>query len=265
MRLLHAIGDMLTIVGRAVAATAACFLPRKVWVSWSDRLPVFQMAGISAVLQLMFGFVLGTMGYLQFAQDTASRNNAMLLEIADRQSQGTVSSDVGVSTAMGTSLMVLAALTFMFGTARGLLATYLTATGLFRLISSFVGDPRGDPLLTLFHSLFGSTAEKVEVRAAVRQRRRLEGAEVPDQVVPGDAAGMPRADLVVIASRPKEEWDPGTVIETRLGWFRLGDPEDRETPDGLRTFYPLREVGQAEVFRRVVRYAMPEIAVPVVP
>lgn len=254
---LFSIVDFVALVVRVLLALVACVLPRKIWVRWSDGLPVYHMAMMSAFLTLVAGFVIGTIGYVDFATEAASRNNAMLLEIAQRRQEGAAPAAVEISTAISTSLMVLAALTFMFFTARGLLATYLGLSGLFRLIAGFLGDPHGDPVLTLVHRCFGRTAEKVENRAARRERERREGAEVPDQVLTGEQAGLPRADLVVVASRVKPEWTPGTVLDTDLGWFRVGEPEERDPPEGLRTYYPLREVVHAEVFRRVIRHKLP--------
>ncbi len=256
---LFSIADFGAIAARALVALLACTLPRRIWTRWSDRLPVFHMAIPSALLTLVAGFVIGVIGYVEFATEAASRNNAMLLEIARRQQDGTAPAGADASTAMSMSLMVLAAITFMFFTPRGLLSTYLAASGLLRMISAFVGDPRGDPALTLAHLLFGRTAEKVEDRAAVRQRLRREGPEVPDELTTGEQAGMPRADLVVVASRRKPDWTQGTVLNTNHGWFRVGEPKERELPAGLRTYYPLVELGRAEIFRKVVRYRLPPL------
>ena len=43
--------------------------------------------------------------------------------------------------------------------------------------------------------------------------------------------------------------------ETR---YRIGRPFDRRYAGGLRTVYPLVEVAQAEVMRRMVRYTLPQ-------
>jgi len=55
---------------------------------------------------------------------------------------------------------------------------------------------------------------------------------VPDRLVTGPAAGIPDAELVVVASRQKPGWERGVFVITPDAWYRLGEPIDRLQPEG---------------------------------
>jgi hypothetical protein len=103
--------------------------------------------------------------------------------------------------------------------------------------------------------------------AARRRRRRalrevaahaaLAGPEVADRVVAPSRVGIDGADLVIVASRPKPEWTPGTVLDCGDRWLSVGWAEERSFAVGLRTLYPLVELPAATVIRRVIRYELP--------
>ena len=252
----------LGAVARTVLTLAACFLPRAVWARWSDRLPVFRMALASGVLTLGTGLAFGVVGYLDFAVDAASRTNEAMLRVAERQAGEPGNRGIEASPGMSATLTMLAALTYALFTARGLACSYLTLSGLYRTMAALANDPRGDPLLGLVRAgalrAAGRTRETVE-----RLDRELrEGREVPDRLLLGPDAGLPHAELAVIAARRKPEWTAGTALVTERGCFRVGEVVERETTEGLRTFYPLHEVGAAEVMRRMVRCELPRLENP---
>jgi hypothetical protein len=75
----------------------------------------------------------------------------------------------------------------------------------------------------------------------------------------GEWAGLPQAELVVIASRRKKDWKAGVVVITPDKAYRLGEPFDETTPDGLRTIYPLTSLEPGELIRRSVHYELPPL------
>ena len=256
---------MLSVLGgmiRIVLALFACILPRGVWIRWTDRLPLTHMVLPSAILTLGIGAVFGVVGYLDFALDTASRTNQALLEIAEQQSSGAAARSVDASAGMAASLTMLAMITFAFFTPKGITCTYLTLSGLYRVLAWVANEPQGDPLLGFLRvCALGATGRTRQGLAKIERERR-EGREVPDRMLLGVDCGFPRADLVVYASRQKSDWTHGTVLFTRRGCFRVGEAIERDTPEGLRTLYPLTEVGQADVMRKIVRCELPRIDAP---
>jgi hypothetical protein len=134
---------------------------------------------------------------------------------------------------------------------------YLTLTAQFRGAAAVLGDKHGDPVLQVIDYLVHRQATKQRVQAARDLRAKLEGPEVADRLLSGVAAGFPDAVYVVVSSRQKPGWSAGTFIETGDRWYRIGTPVQRDTPNGLRTMYPLFEPTELEVIRRAVRYDLP--------
>lgn len=64
----------------------------------------------------------------------------------------------------------------------------------------------------------------------------------------------------MIASRLKPGWDNSVFVVTTDRSYRIADAHDRRTPEGLRRFYVLHAVGQAEVIRRSVFYDHPQLS-----
>jgi hypothetical protein len=242
---------------RIVVALFAVLLPRPVWIRWTDRLPLFHMVLPAAILTLGIGGVFGVIGYLDFALDTASRTNQAMLEIADKQSTGELASDVEASSGMAASLTMLAMFTFAFFTVKGAACTYLVLSGLYRALSWVVHEPQGDPALGGLRWIVLKVSGRAREKLARNEFQRRLGREVPDRMVLGVDCGFPDADFVVIASREKPEWTRGTVLFTRRGCYRIGLEDELETPEGLRILYPLTEVGQADVMRKIVRCELP--------
>lgn len=254
--------SVLGAILRTVVALLACAFPRETWVQWSDRLPVFRMALPSAVLTLGAGVAFGVVGYLDFAVEAASQTNAAMLRVAQNQADTRIAGQVEASAGMTIALTILSALTYSIFTLRGATCTYLALTGLYRTMAAVANDPRGDPTLGLLRRAGRRLAGKTREGAARRERERREGRETPDRLLTGPEAGLPRAELVVVASRRKADWTPGAVLVTRQGYFRVAPAVERDTPDGLRTLYPLAEVGQAEVMRKMIRCELPRLENP---
>jgi hypothetical protein len=147
-------------------------------------------------------------------------------------------------------------------TAAGVSSLYLIATGWIRIIAWYVDDAWGDPLLTIGDALVRRSWHRGRERAAKHERESREGAEVPDVLMTGADAGLPDADLVVIASRRKPGWDAGAIVVTDEQWFTLGAAVEQQMPGGWRTLYPLAELHHHEVLRRAVQYTLPKLRRP---
>jgi hypothetical protein len=163
---------------------------------------------------------------------------------------------------MPISSMVTAPIAFALGTPLGLLATYLTLTGLYRSVAAAVGEARPDPVLGLVAGGWRRSARRRRESRDAREREAQEGPEVADRLVLPARVGIEGADLVVVASRRKPAWTPGTVLDCDGRWFRVGDAVERPFSVGLRTLYPLNETKEADVFRRVVPYVLPPVPPP---
>ena len=220
---------------------------------------MFKAALFSGIVELMASMAVAIPAYLAFAQASASQAvDAMLAsngwKTATNQSGATVS---------GAQLQWVSQffgpLTFVVATPIGAVTFYLVITSIFRIITAWVDDPQGDPLLTIGDWLLFRQKEKREVRQKKELRESLEGAEVHDRLVTGAKAGIPDAELVVIASRVKAGWVKGAYIITSDKWYRLAEPVHRDTPNGLRTLYPMSEVRDHEVLRKGIEYELPTL------
>lgn len=207
----------------------------------------------AAIATLLAGVVVGTVGFLRLAALSASASNDAMLAVA---SKGGVDGPA-VTTATPVGLASLAVLTFVLATPLGWLSSYLALTGLIRSVAAAVGERRGDPVIGLLRRLAARIRRQHRERGERRLRELLEGTEVADRVVAADRLGIPGAALVVVASRRKPGWTPGTVLDCGEGYYRVGEAVERTLPTGLRTLYPLQEIAGAEVFRRVIRYELP--------
>jgi len=187
-----------------------------------------------------------------------------MLTIADKQSTGEIAGEVEASAGMAASLTMLAMFTFAFCTVKGATCTYLVLSGLYRALSWVVHEPQGDPALGLLRLLVLKVSGRARENLARQDFQRRLGREVPDRMKLGADCGFPGADFVVIASREKPEWTRGTVLFTRRGCYRIGQEDEEETPEGLRILYPLTEVGQADVMRKIVRCELPRLEAPIV-
>src|SRR5512133_3600452 len=142
---MNAFLDELFVVGRGVAALLAGVLPSRRWDSLPE-LPIEQLAVISGVGTLVIGFAVGVGGFLRFTWAAAGGGVDATLAIAERQVRNQAPGEITSFTMQGASALSLPA--FLFVTLLGLLATYLTVSGLVRAVAAWAEDPVGDPILT---------------------------------------------------------------------------------------------------------------------
>lgn len=242
----------------AAAAIPIGVAPRRHWRALDRRVPVTRFALGSALLTFALGMAIGIPGFLRYAAGYGDFASDAILQMAGwpvSKPRPEVTSEAQAVTVFLSSYFLF--FTFLFATPTGLIACYLTVTGAFRSILVIVDDARGDPLLTVIDGWVWRSRQRRHARREQLVRERDEGPEVPDRVVLGHAAGITGADIVIVASRPKPGWERGTFIITGEKWYRLGTPEDRWLPAGLRHFYPLAEINDLEVMRRAIRYDLP--------
>jgi hypothetical protein len=211
---------------------------------------------VAAIATLLSGIVIGFVGFLHYGQRVASDNNALMLEIAARQGNGALGGD-GIGGSAPVALTMLSAITFAIGTPQGWLATYFVLTGLVRCLAAAVDERRGDPIVGLVRRFVARWRHRRSEARAEAAYVALAGPDVPDRLVPAGRFGIDGADLVVVASRPKPDWTPGTVLDCGDRWLRVGDAVHRSLPVGVRTLYPLVDMPGTAVFRRIVPYVLP--------
>lgn len=140
---------------------------------------------------------------------------------------------------------------------KGLRRKISPSLGLVRTVAAGLDDPHGDLLLTVVDGVLLRSVRRGQARWTRTSREGLEGPPVPDRVVPGAQVGLPAAQLVVVASRRKPDWDAGTVVITAGSVYRVGAIVERTIRGRLRTLYPLTEHKDFEAFRRTVHYELP--------
>jgi hypothetical protein len=156
-------------------------------------------------------------------------------------------------------MSILTLFIFLFFTPLGLFSLYLGVSGFLRAVSAWFDDPRGDPLLSALDAAMVRFVERRRQRRTREARERREGVAARDLLVPGHSLGV-SADVVLLASRRKEEWTAGATIMSTGQWYRLGEPYDLETAAGLRTAYPLTKFDSLEVVRRGIEYELPALS-----
>ena len=245
---------------RFIVAIPASLLPRHYWRQLETTLPVARAALLSGIVSMLAAAAIAIPAFLRYTETTSLiAVDAMLRATGWRATpaaDAAPSSDAAVASWFAGYLSPVA---FFLFTPVGVLSIYLFVTGWLRTVSAYVDDARGDPVLSTIDAVVRRTRERSRIHRQREARERLEGPEVPDRVVTGTAAGLPEADLVVVASRRKPEWEPGTFVITADKWFKLGTPVDRQMPGGLRTLYPLTEITAHEVLRRGVPYDLPRL------
>jgi hypothetical protein len=244
---------------RALLAVPAALLPRHYWNSL-ETLPVERAAPVSGILTFVSGFFVGGRGLLSYLNRAASASIDATFELAARQSRGEAPAAPDVTTWDLQKLSIFSFVAFFLFTPLGLLSLYLIFSGAARAVSSWIGQPVGDPLLTGIDGLWKRTSRRVRTRRATAARVRAEGPEVPDRLYTGDWAGLQGVDFVVVSSRRKADWTRGTFVITSDKWYTLGEPFDLQLPQGLRTVYPLTEQKVTEVLRRGVQYELPPLS-----
>ncbi|HYE86473.1 MAG TPA: hypothetical protein VEA16_08975 [Vicinamibacterales bacterium] len=242
----------------SLIALPFALLPKRYWQSWD--LPVPNVATASAFVTLFTGFALGIAGYFAFLERLRNPRGVSVMDVADMQLTGKLPATVDVSI-VPIGLAIAAPFAFALFTPLGLLATYLVLSSFARLVSAYVGEPFGDPILTGIDSAARRAFSAQRQRSARVAREQLEGANTPDLRYDGDWAGLPDVTYVIVAARRKPGWTRGTwVITENDGWFTLDEPFDRQTPNGLRTIYPLRlQTTTTGVLRKGVSYELPPL------
>ncbi len=247
---------MLETAARFIVAMFATALPRRWWSPMEAHVPVRQAAVMSGIATFMLAMAIGIPAYLHHAEAASGQAVDLALQSTGWRpapEAGPVSAGDAQASWVAS---FLSPVTFVFSPI-GALVVYLAITGWFRAVSAAMDDARGDPVLTVADAIAVRWTSGRAQRLAAEERERLEGAEVADRVLTGAAAGIPEAEIVVIASRRKPGWEAGVFVIADEGWFRLGPPVERDTPRGLRTLYPLTEVRDQEVLRKSVRYQFP--------
>jgi hypothetical protein len=245
-----------------VLAIVAGIAPNRLWRRLEPPLPITRAAIQSGLVTLVLGFTLGVDGFLDFSTRSADLNNGWMLKNVSRFCPP---GSCGASNAValmpyGTSALTLFA--FLFFTPLGLLSMYLVLSGFTRALSAWVGDPRGDFLLSGLFGALSSSSAAGRSRVARAAREREEGPEVDDVLATGDWAGL-RADYLVIASRRKPEWTAGAIILSSADWYRLEVPIEATIDGRLRTIYPLTRLETPEVVRRGIQYELPPLSLQV--
>jgi hypothetical protein len=251
---IRSFGQFVLAAIRGAGGIAAAMLPVRVWPSLDDHLPVWECALLASVLTVLAGAAIGIPGFFSHASSMAAINTHLMLEAAQSGRPGAED----VTTAMAVGMSSVSLFTFLLLTPTGWATMYLGLTGLVRTFSASVDDPLGDPLLTMIDAVLLRTVRTTRTRNARSRRESLEGPEVTDRILTGAQADVPQADLVIVASRRKPDWDAGTIVMTSDRFYRVGYIVERTMHGRLRTLYPLTEHRDHEVFRRAVRYEMPQ-------
>ncbi len=243
---------------RPFAGLVGACLPARYWNGWDGRVPVRALVLPATLLTLFAGFAIGIPGYLAYAQSLGRQVGDLVVESSHEVNAGRMP---GEAPAVAWFSIVLALPAFVLFTPRGLAATYLVGSGLFRLLAWAANEPRGDPLVGLVDALVRDRRAKSRRRRDEEGRHAQEGPDVADVLVPGPAVGLPEAVYAVVSSRLKPGWEPGVfLVLADGGRYRLGERRDRRYRDGLRAVYPLLEVPAAEATRRRVAYTLPPLS-----
>jgi hypothetical protein len=245
-------------VARGLAAVLLACVPVRHW----ERMPGFPVhaaAVPSGIATTAAGLYLGARGFLAYAREAASIANTALIDRTARTLPGQDAALDAVTTQGLQSLSVLSVVAFTVATPLGWLAVYLVVSGIVRAISAGVGQPYGDLLWTGIDAVASRRWARARESARRQARERLEGPNVADRLIAGDALGLPSTDVIVLAARQKADWTAGTIVVTPDAWFRLAEPFDVELPQGLRTAYPLTQLETIEVLRRSVTYTLPPL------
>jgi len=113
-----------------------------------------------------------------------------------------------------------------------------------------VREPFGEPLLWAALRLKDLARELLR-----RGRLRLAfgAADLPDQVSRSGSTG-----LIVLASRPKAEWNDAVTIDVAGTHYRLLEHEEVVRPGGRRHRYHLVRIGEHDLIRRLIAYEPPQ-------
>ena len=233
---------------RAITAALLANLPIRWWGPFEERLPLYEYAWLAGLGTLLAGFAIGIPGYLSFLAIAADGFNRVV-------SFDPNFGDASKGWALG-SLFI-----YLLMTPEGLLATYLTSSGLIRFAAAFiVDDVRGDFILTGLDAAVRKTWSRMRAYDDRRERERREGPETPDRLVTGMQVGRADLELVVLTSRRKPEWALNSYLVSPEGTaYRIGAAFDVQSAGGLRTAYPLTELRSGEAIRHSLPYELPPL------
>jgi hypothetical protein len=235
----------------AIVALLAAWLPHRFWGALPIWIPVERAAFASGVLTIFAGAAIGIPGFLEHAGANVSFLNQTVVD------EGRRTASVDYNRGMVQGFAGLSIFTFLFLTPAGLLTLYLLGSGTVRAGGAWFEDPIGDPILTGIDYALAGGRDRRRREGERRERRRLEGPEVPDRVVSPSAAGLPGCDLVIVASRVKPGWERGVTVFTTEGAYRIGEPVERTIAGRLRMLYPLTGHNDFEAVRKSVHYDLP--------
>jgi hypothetical protein len=242
--------EYMMAAARGLVAVGCAMLPRRYWPVLDEFFPVTEAAAPSGILTIVLAAAIGIPGFLHHAKAESDAH-------ADAVAAALGTPDTVANRQFLSGVNGLALFTFLLVTPAGWATMYLGLTGLVRSAGAWFDDPHGDFLLTLADAALVRSRRDRMTRNARVAREALEGPEVADRLVPGSQAGLPDAELVIIASRRKAGWDAGTVLLTDGPSYRVGTIVERTMHGRLRTLYPLTEHKDFEAFRRTVRYDLP--------
>jgi hypothetical protein len=224
-------------------------LPRRWWPALDGYLPASEAAFPASLLTLLSGAALGITGFFEYLEVSVSATNEVYLATAVRSTADEIPGP--------SALSVLSLFTFLFFTPKGLAATYLTGSGFVRTLGTWFDDAHGDFALTAIDAAALRLSGRGRVAFQTLQQQRREGPAVQDRVARGSVVGIANAELVIVSSRHKVGWTPGTVVLTDRGAYRIASVEDRVLGGRLRHLYALTPHADSEVFRRTVHYEFP--------
>lgn len=235
-----------------LAAALAALLPARYWPRLGRHgIAAADAAGLSALLTAAPAGVFGVRAFLAHAAAVATAADQAVVRIAGTQIKPSGGAEITTSVAQVVS--VASALTFLL-TPVGALTTYLAGSASLRLIGWYLEEPFGDPLLTCLDAASRRFVRALEDACdGVRQRHRF-GPEVPDRVVDAAALGVPGADVVIVASRPKDGWTPGLMLVSSDGCYLLGAPLRRRVDRRERILYPVVKKRDSAIVRKSVAY-----------
>ncbi len=243
---------------RFLLAVPLSLAPRRYWRSLDVHFPVTSAALLSSIVTFFVAAAIGIPSFLEHAQASAGTAIDVMLQATGWRGAPPAGATVAKSQVIWVAGS-MSIVTWAFTTPAGLLSIYLGLTSLIRFLAWYVDDARGDPLLTMADGAVRRVWSSNRQERATIAREKREGAEVPDVLLTASDAGVADADLVVIASRRKPEWDAGAIVVTDEKWFTLGASIEQQMPGGWRTLYPLTELHEHQVLRRAVRYALPPL------
>jgi hypothetical protein len=253
--------DALLSTALFIAAIPAGLAPRRYWPSIDVHVPVFRAALLSAIATFFLAAIISVPAFFQYLHAAVAPAGEKMLDLYGLKGRTGVSSPESTTAAIQLVQITTPMLPFLFifTTWQGLISLYLTLTGALRMVAWYIDDPWGDPALTMVDNVVRRAWTASRERDARILRERREGTAVPDVLMTGADVGLADADLVVIASRRKPEWDAGAIVVTDDKWFKLGAAVEQQMPGGWRTLYPLTELHHHEVLRRAVRYTLPAL------